>query len=258
MVTTGTTTTGTVTTATTTATMRRRTSLAPCRCRHPAGLTEGLAGTSDIDALIAAQTFEVASVWVFDPATQDFLLHIPGAPAFANSLTSDSLSADSVVLMLRRGDKPDDLGEAPVADDEAPRGVANVLPTPPEGGFTLGVSGTNDPAVLAASQPFEVRLIAMLDVPSQIWLTYIPGGPDFVQTLSRGLLQPESIVWMRAGTAPDPEPEPTATPEPEPTATSEPRADSDAGGNHRRGRDHLLLLQPGDDLGRHRRWWRLV
>ncbi len=196
----------------------------------PGGFSEGVAGTSDLEALVAAQIFDVASVWVFEPATQDFLLHIPGAPAFANSLTSDSLSADSVVLTLRRGDKHDDLGEAPVADDEAPRGVANVLPTPPEGGFTLGVSGTNDPAVLAASQLFEVRLIAMLDVPSQIWLTYIPGGPDFVQTLSRGLLQPESIVWMRAGTAPDPEPEPTATPEPEPTATSEPEPTATPGG----------------------------
>ena len=177
----------------------------------PGGFSEGVAGTSDLEALVAAQTFEVASVWVFEPATQDFLLHIPGAPAFANSLTSDSLSADSVVMMLRSGEKADDLGEAPVADDEAPRGVANVLPTPPEGGFTLGVSGTNDPAVLAASQPFEVRLIAMLDVPSQIWLTYIPGAPDWVQSLTRGLLQPDSTVWVRAGAAPDPEP--TATPE---------------------------------------------
>ena len=141
-----------------------------------------------------------------------------------NSLNSESLSADSVVTMLHRGEKPDELPGAPVADDEAPRGVPNVLPTPPEEEFTLGVSGTNDPAVLAAAQRFEVRLVAMLDVPSQIWLTYIPGAPDFVQSLTRGQLQPDSIVWLRAGAGPDPdpEPEPTATSEPEPTATAEP------------------------------------
>ena len=190
----------------------------------PGGFTAGIAGTSDLEALVAAQTFDVVSVWVFDLATQDFLLHIPGAPEWVNSLNSESLSADSVVTMLHRGEKPDELPGAPVADDEAPRGVANVLPTPPEEEFTLGVSGTNDPAVLAAAQRFEVRLVAVLDVPSQIWLTYIPGAPDFVQSLTRGQLQPDSIVWLRAGAGPDPdpEPEPTATSEPEPTATAEP------------------------------------
>ena len=179
-------------------------------------------------------------------------------------------------MMLRRGERPDELPGAPVAEDEAPRGVANVLPTPPDGGFTLGVSGTNDAAVLAALQPFEVHLIAMLDVPSQTWLTYIPGAPDFVQSLTRGRLQPDSTVWVRAGAVP--EPEPTATPEPEPTATPEPDADAgartaDAGARttatanrqgrspsrpRRRGEDHLLLLQPGDNFGRHRRRWRVV
>ena len=214
----------------------------------PGGFSEGVAGTSDLEALVAAQTFDVASVWVFEPATQDFLLHIPGAPAFANSLTSDSLSADSVVLMLRRGDKPDDLGEAPVADDEAPRGVANVLPSPPEGGFTLGVSGTNDPAVLAASQPFEVRLIAMLDVPSQIWLTYIPGGPTSCRRSRAASCSPSRSSGCAQARC-----RRTADGHARARADGHPGApDSDAGGNHRRGRDHLLLLQPGDDLGRHR------
>ena len=202
----------------------------------PGGWTPGVAGTSDIEALVAAQTFDVQSVWALDLATQDFQSYIPGAPAFVNNPGLSSLRPDSVVMMLRRGDKPDELPGAPVADDEAPLVAANVLPSPPEGGFTLGVSGTNDPAVLAASQPFEVRLIAMLDVPSQIWLTYIPGAPDFVQSLTRGRLQPDSIVWVRAGATPEPEPtatpepEPTATPEPEPTATPEPEPTATPGG----------------------------
>ena len=194
----------------------------------PGGWTQGVAGTSDIEALVAAQTFDVQSVWALDLATQDFQSYIPGAPAFVNNPGVSSLRPDSVVMMLRRGERPDELPGAPVAEDEAPRGVANVLPTPPDGGFTLGVSGTNDAAVLAALQPFEVHLIAMLDVPSQTWLTYIPGAPPFVQSLTRGRLQPDSTVWVRAGAVPEPEPtatpepEPTATPEPEPTATPEP------------------------------------
>ena len=178
----------------------------------------------------------MASVWALDLATQGFQSYIPGAPAFVNNPGLSSLRPDSVVMMLRRGERPDELPAAPVAADEAPLVAANVLPSPPEGGFTLGVSGTNDPAVLAASQPFEVRLIAMLDVPSQIWLTYIPGAPDFVQSLTRGRLQPDSIVWVRAGATPEPEPtatpepEPTATPEPEPTATPEPEPTATPGG----------------------------
>ena len=44
-----------------------------------------------------------------------------------------------------------------------------------------------------------MRLIAILDVPSQQWLTYVPGAPDIVQTLGRGQLQPDSVVWIRAG-----------------------------------------------------------
>ena len=114
--------------------------------------------------------------------------------------------------MQRTGDKPDELPDPAAAPaGEAPRGVANLLPTPPADKFTIGVSGTNDPAVLAASQDFEVKLVAMLDVPSQEWLTYSPGAPDWVQSLARGQLRGDSIVWLRAGAETTPEPEPTAT-----------------------------------------------
>ena len=68
--------------------------------------------------------------------------------------------------------------------------------------------------MLAASQDFEVKLVAMLDVPSQEWLTYSPDAPDFAQSLARGQLREDSIVWLRAGAMTTPDPEPTATPEP--------------------------------------------
>ena len=69
----------------------------------------------------------------------------------------------------------------------------------------------------------------MLDVPSQKWLTYRPGAPDFAQSLARGQLREDSIVWVRAGSVTTPTPEPTATPTPtatpEPTATAEPEGE---------------------------------
>ncbi len=196
----------------------------------PDGWTPGIAGTSDLATLIEAQTFDVESVWTFDVATQDYDSYFVGAPGFVNEVGLPDLGPDSIVLMRRAGDKPGDLGEPAVAPaGEAPRGVANVLPTPPADKFTIGVSGTNDPMVLAASQPFEVKLVAMLDVPSQKWLTYSPGAPDFAQSLARGQLREDSIVWVRAGAVTTPTPEPTVTPTPtatpEPTATAEPEGE---------------------------------
>lgn len=195
----------------------------------PDGWTSGVAGTSDIEALIEAQTFDVASVWMLDVAAQEYQSYLVGAPDFVNEEGLPNLGPDSVVLMRRTGDKPGNLGEPAAAPaDEAPRGVANVLPTPPADKFTIGVSGTNDPAVLAASQPFEVKLVAMLDVPSQQWLTYSPGAPDWVQSLARGQLREDSIVWLRAGAVSTPTP--TATPTPTPTATPEPTATTEPEG----------------------------
>lgn len=165
----------------------------------PGGFTAGPVGTTDLNAFVEAQSFEVAGVWYFNPATQDYASYIPGAPAFVNTLEGSTLQPGSVVLASRRaGEQGDPVNPAPATDDPV-AGEANVLPVPPADGLTIGVSGTNDPATLAEAQPFEVRLIVMLDVPSQQWLTYVPGAPAIVQTLGRGQLQPDSVVWIRAG-----------------------------------------------------------
>ena len=169
----------------------------------PGGFTAGPVGTTDLAAFVAAQSFEVAAVWRFEPATQDYASHIPGAPAIVNTLDGSTLRPDSVVLVSRRaGEQGEPVGPAPATDDPV-TGEANVFPVPPADGLTIGVSGTNDPATLAEAQPFEVRLIVMLDVPSQQWLTYVPGAPAIVQTLGRGQLQPDSVVWIRAGEVSD-------------------------------------------------------
>ncbi len=169
----------------------------------PGGFTAGPLGTTDLDAFVEAQTFDVAAIWFFRLGTQDYVSYIPGAPAFVNTLDDSGLRPDSVVVVTRA---PGEAGEStppPAATDDPVTGEANVLPSPPSQGMTIGVSGTNDPATLAAAQPFEVRVIVTLDVPSQQWLTYVPGGPDIVQTLGRGQLQPDSVVWIRAGVVDD-------------------------------------------------------
>ena len=226
----------------------------------PGGWTQGVAGTSDIEALVAAQTFDVQSVWALDLATQGFQSYIPGAPAFVNNPGVSSLRPDSVVMMLRRGERPDELPGAPVAGDEAPLVAANVLPSPPEGGFTLGVSGTNDPMVLAASQPFEVRLIAMLDVPSPDLADLHPGSSRLraVPDARPAAARLDRLAARRRGAGPGADGHARTRADSHARADGHARADRDAGGDHRRGKDHLLLLQPGDNFGRHRRRWRVV
>ncbi len=173
------------------------------RAPPPGGFTAGPIGTTDLDAFVEAQPFDVSAIWFFQRSTQEYLSHIPGAPAFVNTLGSAALRPDSVVVVARAGADDGDRAAPPAATDDPVTGEANVLPSPPSQGMTIGVSGTNDPATLAAAQPFDVRAIVTLDVPSQRWLIYVPGGPDIVQTLGRGQLRPDSVVWIRAGVVDD-------------------------------------------------------
>ena len=72
----------------------------------PGGWTYGLACTSHLAALIAAQRFPVVSVWVFDADAQNFLGHGVGQPEFLNTLDASSLTPASVVIMRRTGVVP--------------------------------------------------------------------------------------------------------------------------------------------------------
>lgn len=64
------------------------------------GLTQGIAGTTDLSALAAAQLFEVASVWKLDVASQQWRSFVPGGPAIANSLKS--IASSDIVLLKSR------------------------------------------------------------------------------------------------------------------------------------------------------------
>lgn len=174
------------------------------------GLTLGLSGTSDPDALAAAQAFAVESISVLNVSAQRFLSYIPGAPPFASTLSSAQLQPASVVTIKRTGTLT--VGAAPARAEPRPvQGSGSALATPPTGGLTQGVSTTNDPGALAAAQPFAVETISMLDIPSQRWLVYIPGAPSLVSSLNSGSLAVGAVVTVkRAGsTAP-----PTSTPAP--------------------------------------------
>ena len=63
----------------------------------PGGLTQVIAGTDDVQALVEAQKFTVASVWRLDPTTQQWATLVVGAPGFASTLSS--LSPTDVVTL---------------------------------------------------------------------------------------------------------------------------------------------------------------
>ncbi len=64
------------------------------------GLTQGIAGTTSLQSLVVAQTFDVQSVWKLDIATQAFQVYIPGAPSFASTLKS--LKATDIVTLTSK------------------------------------------------------------------------------------------------------------------------------------------------------------
>ena len=92
----------------------------------------------------------------------------------------------------------------------APAAPAREFVAPVEGGLTQGIAGTNDPVLLADSQPFEVESISALEVETQRFLIYIPGAPDLVNSLTSSTLRADAVVTIRRmGTTPTPGPAPS-------------------------------------------------
>ena len=71
------------------------------------GLTLGAAGTNDVLALIRAQPFAVDVVMALDVSTQRWLTHIPGAPAWVNTLNGVTMRPSSMVFVRRSATAPD-------------------------------------------------------------------------------------------------------------------------------------------------------
>jgi len=181
------------------------------------GLTQGVAGTSEPAAIVAAQAFDVETVSMLVPETQTWLVFIPRAPAAASTLSSATLTADSIVTLVRVG-SAGPAAQPPTPPNPAPAvsGEGTVLDEPPRGGLVLGVAGTNDPATLAARQGFAVDSVSTLHVASQTWLVYVPSAPAFASSLRTGMLDATTVVTVRRAAAQTPTPTPTATPTAEP------------------------------------------
>ena len=157
------------------------------------GLTSGPAGTIDPAAFAEAQAFPVQTLLVFDIPTQHFLTFIPGAPTYVNSLTSANLKTDSIVTVTRAPSGAA-TGETPSV---LPVTGATAFPLPPEGGLMQGLAGTSDVETLLAAQPFAAQTVLAWDVPAQHFLTFIPGAPIYVNTLSSANLRADMMVMIR-------------------------------------------------------------
>ncbi|MEZ4502015.1 MAG: hypothetical protein R3C39_05285 [Dehalococcoidia bacterium] len=168
---------------------------------RPGGLVKGVAGTSDLAALAAGQSFDVESISVLDITAQTYRVFVPGAPDAVNTLQPDSVTPDTPVTLRRRATDlapltvggPTNIDSASAA---ASTGVAS-LPVPPPGGLTEGIANTANPVELMLAQPFVVESILVLDVETQLYLTYLPGAPEGANTLSELNLSPESVVIIR-------------------------------------------------------------
>ena len=181
------------------------------------GMTFGVAGTSSPAAVVAAQAFPVAGVSAIEPASQRYLTFIPGAPAIVNTLTDANLRPDMVVMVGRTGTlAPTDTSPLAVTAAPTAAGAGSAFATPARNGLVLGIAGTNDVPTLIKAQPFTVDVVMALDVPTQRWLTYIPGAPEWVSTLNRSTLKATSVVFIRRSAS---EPDPTPVVKPAPVLT---------------------------------------
>ncbi|RJQ12646.1 MAG: hypothetical protein C4558_01250 [Dehalococcoidia bacterium] len=165
----------------------------PLREPPAGGLTVGLVSFVTPRAVAAAQPFEVASLSVYDAATGRFMTYIPGSPV--NTIGDDSLPAETVVFIRRRGDLPTTL-PAPVPVTTM-AGTPSALATPIPGGTAVGIAGTGDLAAFVSAQGFAVESVSVWDTASQRWLSHIVGAPEFANTLRTGLLNADSVVFAK-------------------------------------------------------------
>ncbi len=123
------------------------------RTPAPGGLTVGIAGTTSLDQLIAAQPFRVASVMVFDLSTQRFMAFVSGAPSYVNSLaTSGALRPNSIVWMRRSfSDAPP--APAPAATPAAAPASAPASTPSATPAASPTASATASPTASAAASP---------------------------------------------------------------------------------------------------------
>lgn len=79
------------------------------------------------------------------------------------------------------------------------QGEARRLDVTADGRFLYGTGGTSDPVELLAAQTRAVTALYARDPQSGEWLTFVPGAPSFINTLT-GRLRPDALVIGRVAT----------------------------------------------------------
>lgn len=75
-------------------------------------------------------------------------------------------------------------------------GAARQLEVTGDGRFLYGIGGTSDPRELAGTQARAITSLYSQDLATGQWLTYVPGAPSFINTLT-GRLRPDALVVAR-------------------------------------------------------------
>jgi hypothetical protein len=87
---------------------------------RPGGFVMGMAGTGDLETLIAAQSFPVDAVFALHLPTQTWLAHRADGPTEENTLDSRSLEPSMIVVVQRSDPPPPPPPPAPAPEVAAP------------------------------------------------------------------------------------------------------------------------------------------
>jgi hypothetical protein len=142
-----------------------------------------------VEVVYQGRTLRYAVTWrqQLDAQTADW------ASVFSSDVPRDSITLFTCGGTFDRATL--DYSDRFVVRAERVLGSATRLPPPEAGGFVYGRAGTNHVESLVAAQRFEVAAVYAFDV-RKGWLSYIPGGPAFANTLS-GSLDPEAYVILK-------------------------------------------------------------
>ena len=158
------------------------------------------------DTIVAAIGPRLASLWLFQPALQTWLVHRPGALPILNTLVQVS-PGDALFVLLLPGDPlsvtlPDTLTATPVA--------ILLLPGWTFVGYT-GVDGALPADLIGGSQSIDA--LFAFHSPTQLWNGFFPGQPAFLNALAaidRGMAlfvhstgaDPITLTWDQVALSP--------------------------------------------------------
>ena len=153
----------------------------------------GPSGTAAAD--VASEIgVSLATMFVFDAPTQDWLTFLPAAPPQVNTLQTLN-QRDALILRVDPG--PTTWTETDIIPDPSGARTVSLIPGLNPIGFT-GASGS-DIAQLLAPVASAVESASRFDAQTQLWQTYLPAAPPQVNTLS--VVNRLDMVYVRVAGA---------------------------------------------------------